>query len=261
MVPPLLLPIFHYLAASKAEKVNMFSNGAGKVLMLHLLTLLLLKVNIRVATTSDPHHDWCGINLPSISGVVDVTLFHGGRHHMLGEVKADSATGTTQVLGAMQAVATNTGEWPYRKHIFVILAPVPSAFILQGSLWNILVPHQLDTRVKLNIFQYFSTSLERFLDHVGTLVTASMIESGMEQLSVTETSPDVGNSKPPSLLSQLEERLVAVIEEKMEKVEEKIEEKIEEKMEKVEEKIEEKMEKVEEKMEKVEEKMEERRIL
>ena len=81
-----------------SEKVNMFSNGAGKVLMLHLLTLLLLKVNIRVATTSDPRHDWCGINLPPISGVVDVTLFHGGRHHMLGEVKADSATGTTQVL-------------------------------------------------------------------------------------------------------------------------------------------------------------------
>ena len=107
VVPPLLLPIFHYLAASKAEKVNMFSNGAGKVLMLHLLTLLLLKVNIRVATTSDPRHDWCGINLPPISGVVDVTLFHGGRHHMLGEVKADSATGTTQVLAAMQAVATN----------------------------------------------------------------------------------------------------------------------------------------------------------
>ena len=123
------------------------------------------------------------------------------------------------------------------------------------------MPHQLDTRVTLNIFQYFSTSLERFLGHVGALVTASVIESGMEQLSVTETSPDVGNSKPPSLLSQLEERLVAVIEEKMEKVEEKIEEK----MEKVEEKIEEKMEKVEEKieekMEKVEEKMEERRIL
>ena len=125
---------------------------------------------------------------------------------------------------------------------------------------NILVPHQLDTRVKLNIFQYFSTSLEhviRFLDHVGTLVTASVIESGMEQLSVTETSPDVGNSKPPSLLSQLEERLVAVIEEKMEKVEEKIEQK----MEKVEEKMEEKMEKIEEKIEEKMEKMEERRIL
>ena len=127
VVPPLLLPIFHYLAASKAEKVNMFSNGAGK---LHLLTLLLLKVNIRVATTSDPRHDWCSINLPPISGVVDVTLFHGGRHHML---KQTLLLGP-QVLAAMQAVATNTGEWPYGTHIFVILAPVPSAFILQGSL-------------------------------------------------------------------------------------------------------------------------------
>ena len=51
-LPPLLAPLVRFL---RENRVGGFSNCAGKGF--HLLSL---EVNIRVATTSDPRHDWCG---------------------------------------------------------------------------------------------------------------------------------------------------------------------------------------------------------
>ena len=117
-VPPLLQPLFRCLERSRLEGVNVFSNGAGKLLVYNLLSLLSLDVNVRLATTSDSRHDWCCIRCPqiSLSGVVDVALVDGGKWLMLGEVKSDNATGTTQLLAAMQAVAIRE-PWPYGIHI------------------------------------------------------------------------------------------------------------------------------------------------
>ena len=72
-VPTSLQPLFTYLQENKRDNINHFGNGAGKLLMFRMLELLPeIKAKIRLATTPDPRHDWCGIDLPSISGVVDV---------------------------------------------------------------------------------------------------------------------------------------------------------------------------------------------
>ena len=111
VIPPLLQPLFRFLAGTKRENVNVFSNGAGKLLAFHLLSLLPLEeVNIRIATTNDPRHDWCGVNQQHISGVVDVAVVSGGKWLVVGEVKSE-------VLAAMQAVASKSNQSPYGKYI------------------------------------------------------------------------------------------------------------------------------------------------
>ena len=117
-IPPLLRPIFKYLRVGKAGGVNVFSNGAGKLLMFHLFTLLPLDMaSLRISTTSDPRHDWCGINLPNISGVVDAALVHDRKWLVVGEVKGDGSLCVTQVLAAMQAKAGKDQQYPYGKQI------------------------------------------------------------------------------------------------------------------------------------------------
>ena len=50
-----------FLENNKTGGVNIFSNGAGKMFTYQLLNLVPLGVYARVATTSDPRYDWCGV--------------------------------------------------------------------------------------------------------------------------------------------------------------------------------------------------------
>jgi hypothetical protein len=60
--PPLLQPPFAYLKEIKEAGINKFGNGAGKLLAFHLLQLLPFAPSVRIATTADLRHDWCGID-------------------------------------------------------------------------------------------------------------------------------------------------------------------------------------------------------
>ena len=100
--PPLLLqPLFVYLAQIKQAGVNKFGNGAGKLLAFHLLQLLPFAPSVRIATTTDPRHDWCGIDGGPITGVVDVVVTIGGVWRLVGGSEGqrhnrnDSACGST----------------------------------------------------------------------------------------------------------------------------------------------------------------------
>ena len=50
-------------------------------------------MNVRVSTTSNPKYDWCGIDFPEITGVVDFAVVHNGVWRVVGEVKGDSSEG------------------------------------------------------------------------------------------------------------------------------------------------------------------------
>ena len=53
-LPPKLAPLLHFLSAAKAEGVNVFSNGAGKMFMIKLLGLLPIGPWVRAGTTRNP---------------------------------------------------------------------------------------------------------------------------------------------------------------------------------------------------------------
>ena len=86
----------HVHLSEREQGIKILSNGAWKLFTFHLFSLLSLDVGIRIATTSDPRHDWCGTNLPHISGVVDVLLVHGEKRYLVGEVKSDNCSGFNQ---------------------------------------------------------------------------------------------------------------------------------------------------------------------
>ena len=93
-VPLPLRTLFLHLKTCKEEIMNLFSNGAGK--SFELLECLYLPMNIRTSSTQDPRHDWCGINLPFITGVADVVVAHKGMWRLVGEIKGDQSDGYTQ---------------------------------------------------------------------------------------------------------------------------------------------------------------------
>jgi hypothetical protein len=62
----------------KTAGVKNFGNGTGKLLAFHLLQLLPFAPSVRIATITDPRHDWCGIDGVHITGVVDVVVIIGG---------------------------------------------------------------------------------------------------------------------------------------------------------------------------------------
>ena len=95
-VPLPLRTLFLHLKTRKEEKINLFSNGAGKSFAVKLLECLYLPMNIRTSSTQDPRHDWCGINLPFITGVADVVVAHEGMWRLVGEIKGDQSDGYTQ---------------------------------------------------------------------------------------------------------------------------------------------------------------------
>ena len=111
-LPPRLAPLFHFLSAAKAEGINVFSNGAGKLFMIKLLELLPIGPWVRAGTTRNPQTDWCGITCAHICGVVDVAIVKNGTWLVVGEVKGDHTTPTIQTLAAMQAAAECHGNWP-----------------------------------------------------------------------------------------------------------------------------------------------------
>ena len=69
--------------------MNPFTKGAGNFFVYQLLNLTPHGPHVRVETTSDPRHDWCGVNLPDISGVVDLAVVQGTTWKLVGEVKTD----------------------------------------------------------------------------------------------------------------------------------------------------------------------------
>ena len=98
-------PLARFLTGTKRENVNVFSNGVGKLLTFHLLSLLPLEeVNVRIATTNDPRHDWCGENQQHISGVVDVAVVSGGKWLVVGEVKSDNSVASCGCQEQLMAI-------------------------------------------------------------------------------------------------------------------------------------------------------------
>lgn len=99
------------------HKTNLFKNGAGKTFLYELLTLKPPKnYRVSIATTTDPRHDWCGVDTSVISGVVDL-LVRGVQQGSelalaVGEVKGDGQSGLWQLIAAMEAIQTFTGHWP-----------------------------------------------------------------------------------------------------------------------------------------------------
>ena len=86
-MPPLLKPILEYMHANKEDGVNIFTNGAGKLLVAKLLGLLPIGPHVRIATTNNPRYDWCGIDLPHLCGVVDMAVVDHKKLQMIGEIK------------------------------------------------------------------------------------------------------------------------------------------------------------------------------
>ena len=110
-VPPLLAPLFRYVAAARGEGVNIFGNGAGKAFASRLLGLLpSIGPWVRTATTSRPQTDWCGVQTPQLRGVVNVAVV---AWLVVGKIKASSFT---QTLAGMQAVEKRDNIWPYGLH-------------------------------------------------------------------------------------------------------------------------------------------------
>ena len=110
--PQLLQPLFSFLKEIKAAGVKIFGNGAGKLLAFHLLQLLPFAPSVRIATTTDPRYNWCGIDGAHITGVVDVVVIIRGEWQVVGELQGNDTTGMMQLVAALHAVAERTGEWP-----------------------------------------------------------------------------------------------------------------------------------------------------
>ena len=76
----------------------MLGNGAGKMFVSKMLDLLDLPVpmNMRVSTTSNPKYDWCGIDFPKITGVVDFAVVHNGVWRMGREIHLKASSKYSQ---------------------------------------------------------------------------------------------------------------------------------------------------------------------
>ena len=76
--------------------------------------------SVRIATTADPRHDWCGIDGGPITGVVDVVVTIGGVWRLVEAVKGNDTTGMMQLVAALHAVADRTGEWPCGELVYAV---------------------------------------------------------------------------------------------------------------------------------------------
>ena len=103
--PQLLQPLFLFLKEIKAGVIN-FGNGTGKLLAFHLLQLLPFAPSVRIATTTDPHYDWCGIDGVHIT---DVVVIIRGKWQVVGEVQGNDTTGMMQLVAALHTVAAHWG--------------------------------------------------------------------------------------------------------------------------------------------------------
>ena len=118
--------------------MNPFTNGAGKLFVYHLLNLTPHGPHVRVRVArSDPRHDWCGVNLPDISGLVDLAVVQGTTWKLVGEVKSDYNPCFLQIVAAMHSVAVRQGSWPYgmwRISVPCVEGGLPSIMCVQVSL-------------------------------------------------------------------------------------------------------------------------------
>ena len=118
-VPPVLLPLFTFMAPHHATGNYFFNNGAGKVFMLHLLNVLVANTNetwaVRISTTTNSKTDWCGLR-PSpgglqICGVADFLLVTSEALPLVvGEVKP--CGGEFQLLAGVLAQNEYEGYCP-----------------------------------------------------------------------------------------------------------------------------------------------------
>lgn len=115
-LPPLLGPLLEYISAVRSQGINPLSNGSGKLFVFRLLQLLPQVARwVRISTTNNPTTDWCGINTPQLSGVVDVAVVKGGVWGLVGEVKGGHESPFVQIVSAMQAIKKRDGDWPCGK--------------------------------------------------------------------------------------------------------------------------------------------------
>ena len=112
--------------------------------------------SVRIATTSDPRHDWCAINRDKITGVVDVGVKEGEKWLLLGEIESGTKLPFIQIVAA----AAEDGHWPcgevfstalYIQHALHVCIhnhisestfcfPICSGFTLNRSLMTVIVP-------------------------------------------------------------------------------------------------------------------------
>ena len=101
------------------SNVDIFRNGAGKLLFYELLTLTPRQCRVPISTTTNPITDWCGVGEGDITGVVDIMATSlpprkkfGPR--VVGEVKGKGtlSSGIWQTIAAMQVLQQRCGKWP-----------------------------------------------------------------------------------------------------------------------------------------------------
>ena len=202
-IPPLLTPMFDYIAATRKEGINVFGNGAGKTLASKLLSLLPIAPWVRIATTRNSQTDWCGVQTTKVHGVVDVAVVKGGVWLVVGEVKRGTTSPFTQVLAAMQAVQERDGVWP-------------CGFTMnERSLNLLLLLPQGGNCVKIHYYSYMVFKLEQVIHFLEDL--QSHLDSRELPVSVQGMNLDEGEEEGSAMvlecrLSRMEatlERLVS----------------------------------------------------
>ena len=121
MIPLCFQPLASLVQHCVRSKTSLFSNGAGKQLLSILLNLCYCVGKkdwiVKVSTTQDSRHDWCGIcprkGDPNVCGVPDICVQTlGGTFLVIGEVKSELKTESaeSQLLAAIQVAQRQQSE-------------------------------------------------------------------------------------------------------------------------------------------------------
>ena len=118
-----LARIFRHLHCSESSD-TLFLNGSGKLFLYELFTLpdpSTSNYNVQISTTSNPHHDWCGIHADGgLSGVADMIVW-SAETTIIGEVKGQSGSQSAalwQVVAEMQTTRDVYKRWPLGKQMY-----------------------------------------------------------------------------------------------------------------------------------------------